>query len=137
MRARPLALVIDAMQRRLDNERIKHDRGEQAEWETTVRSLQEQLRTSWERAVEDAVGPVLRRLSNKVSTDGLVKMTAITVADCEDVRDSFGRCSALLHSEARGLNTPLPTPEKVQAEITALKTWVESMAAKQKAIRPV
>jgi hypothetical protein len=120
-----------------DNERIKHDRGNQAEWEITVRSLQEQLRTSWERAVEDSVGSVLRRLSNKVSTEGLVKMTAITVKDCEDVRDAFGRCSALLHSEARGLNSPLPTPDKVQAEITALKTWVEAMASKQKAVKPV
>ncbi|MHC2337884.1 AAA family ATPase [Bradyrhizobium sp. USDA 4454] len=137
LRAKPLALVIDGMQHRLDNERIKHDRGNQAEWEISVRSFQEQLRTSWERAVEDAVGPVLRRLSNKVSTDGLVKLTSITVKDCEEVRDAFGRCSALLHSEARGLNTPLPTPDVVQAEIIALRTWVETMALKQKAIKPV
>jgi len=125
------------MQSRLDNERIHYDRGNQAEWETTVRSLQEQLRTSWERAVEEALGPVLRRLSNKVQTAGLVKLTAITVKDCEEVRDAFGRCSALLHSEARGLNTPLPSPDKVQAEISALKTWVESVASRQKAIKPV
>jgi energy-coupling factor transporter ATP-binding protein EcfA2 len=137
MRARPLAQVIDGMQSRLNNERIHHDRGNQAEWETTVRSLQEQLRTSWERAVEDAVAPVLRRLSNKVQTPGLVKLTAITVKDCEEVRDAFGRCSALLHSEPRGLNAPLPSPEKVQVEITALMTWVNSVAQKQKAIKPV
>ena len=137
LRARPLAQVIDGMQARLDNERIHYDRGNQAEWETTVRSLQEQLRTSWERAVEEALGPVLRRLSNKVQTAGLVKLTAITVKDCEEVRDAFGRCSALLHSEARGLNTPLPSPDKVQAEISALKTWVESVASRQKAIKPV
>ncbi|QAU44073.1 AAA family ATPase [Bradyrhizobium guangzhouense] len=137
MRAKPLSLVIDGMQHRLDNERIKHDRGNQAEWDITVRSLQEQLRTSWERAVEDAVGPVVRRMSNKVSTDGLVKLTSITVKDCEDVRDAFGRCSALLHSEARGLNSPLPAPDRIQAEITALKTWVETMASRQKAIKPV
>jgi energy-coupling factor transporter ATP-binding protein EcfA2 len=137
LRARPLATMIDGMQARLNNERIHHDRGNQADWETTVRSLQEQLRTSWERAVEDAVSPVLRRLSNKVQTPGLVKLTAITVKDCEEVRDAFGRCSALLHSEARGLNTPLPSPDKVQAEITTLKTWVESVAQKQKAVKPV
>jgi hypothetical protein len=137
LRARSLALVIDGMQSRLDNERIHHDRGNQAEWESTVRSLQEQLRTAWERAVEDAVAPVLRRLSNKVQTAGLVKLTAITVSDCEEVRDAFGRCSALLHSEARGLNTPLPAPDKVQAEITALETWVQVVAQKQKGIRPV
>jgi energy-coupling factor transporter ATP-binding protein EcfA2 len=137
LRARPLAQVIDGMQSRLDNERIHHNRGNQAEWEVIVRSLQEQLRTSWERAVEDAVAPVLRRLSNKVLTPGLVKLTAITVKDCEEVRDAFGRCSALLHSEARGLNNPLPSPDIVQAEITALKTWVESVAQKQKAVKPV
>jgi energy-coupling factor transporter ATP-binding protein EcfA2 len=137
LRARSLALVIDGMQSRLDNERIHHERGNQAEWESTVRSLQEQLRTAWERAVEDAVAPVLRRLSNKVQTPGLVKLTAITVSDCEEVRDAFGRCSALLHSEARGLNTPLPAPEKVHAEITTLKTWVEAIAQKQKAVKPV
>jgi hypothetical protein len=65
-------------------------RPRQPQWETTVRSLQEQLRTSWERAVEDAVVLVLRRLS-----------------------------------------------DKVLAEITALRTWVESVATKQKAIKPV
>jgi energy-coupling factor transporter ATP-binding protein EcfA2 len=137
LRARPLAMVIDGMQGRLNNERIHYNRGNQPEWETTVRSLQEHLRTSWERAVEDAVAPVLRRLSNKILTPGLVKLTAITLKDCEEVRDAFGRCSALLHSEARGLNTPLPLPDRVQAEITALKTWVESVVQKQKAIKPV
>jgi energy-coupling factor transporter ATP-binding protein EcfA2 len=137
MRARPLAQVIDGMQSRLNNEKIHYDRGNQMEWETTVRSLQEQLRTSWERAVEDAVAPVLRRLSNKVQTPGLAKLTAITLKDCEEVRDAFRRCSALLHSEACGLNVPLPSPHKVQAEITALKIWLEAVVQKQKAIKPV
>jgi AAA domain len=137
LRARPLAQVIDGMQARLENERLHHDHGNQPEWETTVRSLQEQLRTSWERAVEDAVAPVLRRLSNKVQTPGLIKLTAISQKDCEEMREAFGRCSALLHSEARGLNSPLPAPAEVLAEITALRTWVESVAAKQKAIKPV
>jgi hypothetical protein len=104
--------------------------------ETTVRLLQEQLRTSWERAVENAVGPVLRRLSNKVNTAGLLQMTVITREDCEEMRRAFGRCSALLHSEARGLNAPLPVPEKVLAEIAVLRAWVEKLTQKQKALRP-
>ena len=102
-----------------------------------MRGLQEQLRTTWERAVEEAVSPVLRRLGNKVSTGGLAKMTAINLADCQTMRDAFGRCSAVLHSEAAGLNKPLPAPDKVQAEITALKDWVESIDARQAAIKPV
>jgi hypothetical protein len=137
MRARPLAQVIEGIQTRLNNEKIHYDRGNQPEWEAIVRALQEQLRTSWERAVEDAVAPVLRRLSNKVQTPGLVKLTAITLKDCEEVHDAFGRCSALLHSDARGLNIPLLPPDKVQAEINSLKTWVESVSQKQKAIKPI
>lgn len=136
-KARPLADVICAMQSRLDNERVHHDRGNHAQWEVTVRSLQEQLRTCWERAVEDTVAPVLRRLSHKVTTPGLVRMTAITRQDCEDMRDAYGRCSALLHSEARELNAPLPTAEAVQAEITVLKAWVDSVVQRQKAVAPV
>jgi hypothetical protein len=35
--------------------------GNQEVWEQTVRSLQEQLRTTWERAVEKALFPWLGR----------------------------------------------------------------------------
>lgn len=137
LRAMPLSRVVEAMQHRLDNENIHHTQGNQAAWETTVRGLQEQLRTTWERAVEEAVGPVLRRLGNKVATGGLAKLTAITIADCQAMRDAFGRCSALLHSEAAGLNTPLPHPDRVQAEITALRNWVDSIRQRQAVINPV
>jgi energy-coupling factor transporter ATP-binding protein EcfA2 len=132
--ARPLTDIIEAMGRRLDAEKINFDRGNQPEWEKTVRSLQEQLRESWERAVEDALSPVLKRLSNKVATGGLSKVTAITLADCETMRAAFGRCSALLHSEAAGLNTPLPTPEAMKAEIVALGEWVNSIRGRQRVI---
>lgn len=137
LRAMPLGNVINGMQHRLDNEKIHHTLGDQAAWETTVRSLQEQLRTTWERAVEEAVGPVLKRLGNKVSTGGLAKLTAITLADCMTMRGAFGRCSSLLHSEAAGLNQPLPTPDRVQAEITVLRDWVESIKQRQAAISQV
>lgn len=137
MRAMPIGKVICAMQSRLNNEKIHHEHGNQAGWETTVRGLQEQLRTTWERAVEEAVSPVLRRLGNRISTGGLAKLTAISVADCQTMRDAFRRCSQLLHSEAAGLNMPLPTPDKVQAEITALKDWVESIQQRQAAIKAV
>lgn len=136
-KARPLADVISAMQSRLDNEKIHQERGNQAEWEKTVRSLQEQLRTSWERAVEETVSPVIKRLSSKVNTPGLILLTALTRQDCEAMRDAFGRCSALLHSEARELNTPLPDVGKIQAEITAIKTWVESIKQRQGAVSPI
>ncbi len=137
MKAQVIGKWIEAMQNRLDNERVLHERGDQGAWETSVRSLQEQLRTTWERAVEEAVGHVVKRLGNKVSTGGLAKLTAITLDDCKSMRAAFGRCSELLHSEAVGLNKPLPHPDKIQAEITVLKEWVESVRQRQNAIKTV
>ena len=54
-------------------------------------------RPLWERAVEDAVAPVVRRFQNKVNTKGLSKLTALTVEDCKIMREAYERCSELLH----------------------------------------
>ena len=110
LRARPLHKAIQAMEARLDGEKRHYERADTAAWEATVRSLQRELREAWERAVEEAVEPVLKRLSNKVDTKGLAKLTAITIGDCTNMRTAYGRCSELIHSEAAELNLPLPPP---------------------------
>ncbi len=129
--AQPVEAVIASMQKQLDNQKIQHENGDQAAWYQIVRSLQEQLRTSWERAVEEVLGPVFKRLSNKVNTPGLAKVTAVTIEDCAVMRKAFGRCSELLHSQAEALNSPLPKPEKIQTEIDALKDWFEDIKSRQ------
>jgi len=86
--------VIDGMKAHLANVKIHHERGDQAKWQWEVTSFQDQLRTTWERAVEEVVGPVIRRLSRKVDTAGLIKLTILTDADCTVMRAAFGRCSA-------------------------------------------
>jgi len=135
LRAQPLDNVINAMQKRLNNEKIHYELGNQELWERTVRSLQEQLRTTWERAVEEALAPVFKRLSHKVNTPGLSKVTVITIADCETMRAAYGRCSALLHSEAEGLNKPLPAPGKIEVEITAMRDWVTDVKRRQALVK--
>jgi hypothetical protein len=96
-----------------------------------VRSLQEQLRTAWERAVEETVTPVIRRLTNKVDTKGLPKLTAITLEDCDAMRAAYSRCSQLLHSSSEALNVPLPAPGVIEAEITALSSWMANIRDRQ------
>ena len=130
-RAQPLERVIDGMQRQLDKQRVHYDAGDQEKWEHTVDLLQKRLRSSWERAVEEAVGPVIRRLSNKVETKGLAKLTTLTMEDCTKMRLAYGRCSTLLHSSADALNPPLPGPESVQREITELREWVADIKQRQ------
>lgn len=129
--AQPVDKVIESMQKQLDDQKIQHERGQQEDWYRTVRSLQEQLRTTWERAVEEAVAPVIKRLANKVYTNGLSKLTAIALEDCRTMRAAFGRCSQLLHSAAEVLNPPLPAPAVLESEINTLRTWVAQIKERQ------
>ncbi|WP_245508835.1 AAA family ATPase [Bradyrhizobium nanningense] len=94
----PIEKVIEVMKVHLSNVKIHYDRGDQAKWLRELTSFQDQLRTTWERAVEEVVGPVIRRLSRKVDTRGLIKLTVLTDTDCAIMRQAFGRCSALLRA---------------------------------------
>jgi len=134
-KARRVSDITTSLTNQLANERFHFDQGNQDEWRNTVKSIAGSLRDTWEIAVEEVVGHVIRRLSNEVKTVGLVKLTAITVPDCEAMRDGFGRCSELLHSAAPALNRPLPRPEALAAEITALATWADDVRQRQNAAR--
>jgi len=127
----PLDKVIDGMKAHLANVKIHHERGDQAKWLREVTSFQDQLRTTWERGVEEVVGPVIRRLSRKVDTTGLIKLTVLTDADCTAMRDAFGRCSALLHSQPGEINPRLPAPSVIDAEIDALERWITDIRSRQ------
>ena len=128
--AQPVDKVIESIQRQLDNTKIHYERGNKEEWYRAVRSLQEQLRTTWERCVEDALSPVIRRLANKRDTKGLAKITVLTIEDCQVMRDAFGRCSGLLHSSAETLNPPLPAPS-IEIEIKILRDWMDGIRDRQ------
>jgi energy-coupling factor transporter ATP-binding protein EcfA2 len=134
-KARRVSDITVSLTNQLANERYHFDQGNEDEWRKTVKSIAGTLRDTWEIAVEEVVGHVIRRLSNEVRTSGLVKLTAITVADCEAMRDGFGRCSELLHSAAAALNRPLPRPEILSAEIDALSTWADNIRQRQAATR--
>jgi energy-coupling factor transporter ATP-binding protein EcfA2 len=127
----PIDKVIDGMKTHLANVKIHHERGDQAKWLREVTSFQDQLRTTWERAVEEVVGPVIRRLSRKVDTTGLIKLTVLTDADCAAMREAFGRCSALLHSQPGEINPRLPPPSVIEAEIDVLERWIADIRTRQ------
>ena len=133
-RAQPIEYVIDGMQKQFDNEKCFYENGDHDKWERMLDAMQKRLRLTWERAVEEAVGPVIKRLSNKVETKGLAKVTTLTLDDCKQMREAYGRCSTLLHSTADTLNSPLLKPETVQKEISALRNWVADIKQRQSKI---
>jgi energy-coupling factor transporter ATP-binding protein EcfA2 len=131
LNAQPVATLIYSLRKHLDNRKIHYERGDKNEWGLSISGFQDQLRKAWERAVEEAMSPVIKRLSNKVDTKGLNKITILTIEDCKTMREGFGRCSELLHSSSEVLNKPLPGPDKVAAEIDALEGWVTSVKQRQ------
>ena len=134
-KARRAVDVMGSLTRQLANERRHFEQGDEDNWRVTVKSIAGIMRDTWETAVEETVGHVIRRLSYKVSTGGLIKLTAVSQADCEAMRDGYGRCSEMLHSAARELNRPLPRPEALAAEIDALNHWATDLRQRQEAMR--
>ena len=130
-RAQPLNKVINSLQKQLDHKKRFYENGEHDQWEQLVDGLQTRLRVTWERAVEEALSPVFKRLSDKVETSGLAKVSVLTTCDCNKMREAYRRCSPLLHSTPDALNRSTPTPEDIQAEITTLRTWVEDIKQRQ------
>ena len=127
----PVEKVVPQMRKHLANVKIHHDRGDQANWRREVGSFEKELREAWERAVEDVVSPVIKRLSQKVQTNGLIQLTVLTEKDCATMREAYGRCSQLLHSQPGEINPRLPSPANIETEIAALETWVTDLRDRQ------
>ena len=134
--AQPVKNLIESMQKQLDKERTHYDSGDHGEWEKTVDALLKRLRTGWERAVEEFIGPVFKRLSSKVETKGLGMLTVLEMSDCEEMRASYGRCSSLLHSMADTLNPAVPGPDEIQAELTIVREWTKRLTERQRTLGP-
>jgi energy-coupling factor transporter ATP-binding protein EcfA2 len=133
--AQPVEKVIESMNAHLENTKIQFERGKPADWYITVRAILVQLRTTWERAVEKALSPAIKRLANKVDTKELPKLTILTIQDCKVMRDAFGRCSNLLHSTAEALNKQAPAREVTKTEIDALAAWITDIRERQEKVK--
>lgn len=132
LRAQGVEKALTTLENDLANRKALYESGDHMQWAAMVNHYQKELRTLWERAVEESISPVFKRLRNKVNTNGLSKITAITLEDCDAMQKGYGRCSELLHSDGDSLNRPLPKPERIQEEITTIQDWIQSIKVRQK-----
>ena len=120
------------MRKHLANTRILYDRDPDCiDWLMNARGLIDSLRQTWETAVEDAISPVLRTFASKVNTKGFAKLSAITEADANAMRQHYGHCSKLLHKASDALNSVVPTPDVIQDEFKALEKWLAEIVDRQ------
>lgn len=132
LRAQGVERALTTLENDLTNRKTLYENGDHMQWAAAVNHYQRELRNLWERAVEEAMSPVVKRLQNKINIGGLDKITEITMQDYEFVQEGYGRCSELLHSDGDDLNRSLPKPERIQREIDAIRDWVQSVKNRQK-----
>jgi len=124
------------MRRHLANVRNQYDNDpDGTDWLISSRGIVDSLRQTWESAVEDAISPVLRTFSSKVNTKGFAKLSAITEADANTMRQHYGQCSVLLHKTSDAMNPKAPTPDDIEKEIVALEEWLKGVADRQAKIK--
>ena len=135
LRIQPVHKAIKGMRSHLDNVKHHYQAGDHSKWGFAAGDLLAQLRCTWERAVEDAVGPVVRRFDQKVDTRGLAEVAALKPNDCKTVRQAYGRISKRLHSFADAVNPKEANPDEIQKELEGLESWVADLTERQKQSR--
>ena len=130
--AKTVDSAIKGMRSYLDDVKHQFDADDPSEWEVAASGLLSRLRITWERAVADAVGPVVKRFDPKVDTRGIAKVAALNPDDCKIVRQAYGRISKLVHSSPDAMNPTVASPDEVQEEIDALENWVADLTERQK-----
>ena len=125
--------IISSMREDLNNKSCLYGL-DQAGWESAAASFRSRLRSTWERAVEEALSPVIKRLSNKVNTRRLAEITPLNMDDCKKMRAAYARCSELVHSSPPTLPSSLG-PDKIQGEIDVLSGWVKDIKERQRRIK--
>lgn len=127
---------LQTMRNHLANVRNQYDRDpDGTDWLISSRGIVDSLRQIWESAVEDAISPVLRTFSSKVNTKGFAKLSAISEADANTMRQHYGQCSTLLHKTSDAMNPTAPTPADIEKEMGALEEWLKDVFDRQAKIK--
>ena len=98
----------------------------------SVSYFQDNLRKAWDKAVEESLAGVVERLSDRVESKNLFKLTVIDENDCKIMREGYGKISTLLHTAPGASNPAVPSPKKILDEISVIETWINDIKQRQK-----
>ncbi len=114
-----------------------YDRHEEDAYESEVARIYNNLRATWERALEDiAFFRVVQRHRDYINTKDLKKVSVLSEVDCDQFAAGFKRCCDIVdaHDPSSGRNASPPPPPDVMRDIQALKDWAASLRARQKQV---
>lgn len=100
------------------------------EYEQKAAFIYGKLREAWERGLEEVLlGGVIERYRHSVETRQAKVLPDITKPDCDSFEAGMTKCSRWLpgHDQAPADNAPMPEPDEIKQDISALETWVTTI----------
>ena len=124
---------IDELQKAARVSRKHYENQDDEKYRDSVAKLYSDLRSTWERALEDIVfADVIKRHRDYINTKGLKRVTALEESDVETFSKCFDKCSDYIdgHDPSRGHDLEPPEPDELDADIAAIDVWSRSLRAR-------
>ncbi|SRR5579883_357481 len=128
---------LDKIEKSLKDAKQAYDNNQEREYEDKTKKIYNDLRATWERALEDIVFfRVIQRHRDYINAKSLKKVSVLNANDCDVFQAGFKKCCDYVdaHDPSSGRNSEAPPPLAVGQDIKALKDWVLDIRNRQKAI---
>ncbi|TXL02953.1 DNA repair protein [Methylococcaceae bacterium CS3] len=128
---------IDLLEKSVRAAQKPYEYNQDDEYRQQVSNIYNNLRASWERALEDiAFSRVIQRYRDYINTKDLKKVSVLSDTDCDAFHAGFKKCCDIVdaHDPSSARNAEAPPPTEVRQDIQALKEWVIDLRARQKQI---
>lgn len=103
---------------------LKLENGDQDIYRISVTAWYEQLRESWERAVEERLfNGVVQRFNKSIQTNRL-SAVSVTPELVKEVENGMTEASGWLHDNATGINPVIPKNNKLKADLDLLDAFI-------------
>lgn len=129
---------IDKLEKVCREAQTSYENNQDDEYRQQAASIYNNLRASWERALEDiAFSRVVQRHRDYINTKDLKKVAVLSEADCDSFHAGFKKCCDIVdaHDPSSVRNGDVPIPDEILQDIQALKEWVDGLRQRQKQIK--
>lgn len=136
-RAAGLRQRIDELQKQAREAKSHFDAEEDEAYRRVVKDVYDNLRSAWERGLEDRVfAGVIVRHRDYINANNLKRVVALDVNDVAIYEANFSKCSDYVtgHDPSRGRDDDVPSPQDLLDDIQVLANWDESLKVRQNAI---
>ena len=105
-----------------------------------MRHQYDTLRATIERVIQDVIfNGVVKRYRDWICVDRLADVVAFEASENEEIQRLHKRCCGIVdaHDPSSAKDSPVPTPDDLEADIEALKKVIDTIKTRRKTGGPV